>query len=163
MILVTGATGNVGGLVVSGLLSTGAAVRAMTRNPDSAELPEDVGFVGGDLSAPGTLKTCLDGVEAVFLVWPFLTAEAAPAVLDMVEKYARRIVYLSSMSVRDDVEEQSDPISAFHADIERLIEKSGLEWTFLRPSGFATNTLGWAEQSARVASCAGPMEQRPGR
>jgi uncharacterized protein YbjT (DUF2867 family) len=64
----------------------------------------------------------------------------------VVSKHARRIVYLSSMSVRDDLEEQADPISAFHADVERLIEKSGLEWTFLRCSGFATNTLGWAEQ-----------------
>ncbi len=34
----------------------------------------------------------------------------------------------------------------FHADMERLIEQSGLEWTFLRPSGFATNTRLWAGQ-----------------
>jgi uncharacterized protein YbjT (DUF2867 family) len=145
-VLVTGATGNVGGQVVSRLLDTDGAVRTMIRNPDSAELPEDVEIVRADLSLPGTLETCLDGVEAVFLLWPFLTAEAAPAVLDVVSKHARRIVYLSSMSVRDNVEEQADPISAFHADVERLIEKSGLEWTFLRCSGFATNTLGWAEQ-----------------
>jgi uncharacterized protein YbjT (DUF2867 family) len=32
----------------------------------------------------------------------------------------------------------------FYAEIERLIEASGLQWTFLRPSGFAANTLGWA-------------------
>jgi uncharacterized protein YbjT (DUF2867 family) len=88
----------------------------------------------------------LDEVEVVFLVWPFLTAEAAPALLRTVAKHARRIVYLSSMSVRDDRERQADPISAFHADVERLIERSGLEWTFLRPSGFATNTLLWAPQ-----------------
>jgi uncharacterized protein YbjT (DUF2867 family) len=56
------------------------------------------------------------------------------------------IVYLSSLSVRDDLEQQADPITAFHADIERLIEQSGLEWTFLRSSGFATNTQGWALQ-----------------
>ena len=145
-VLVTGATGHVGRQVVSQLLGTGAAVRAMTRNPDSAELPEDIEVVRADLSMPGTLKAYLDGVEAVFLLWPFLTAEAAAAVLDVVSKYARRIVYLSSMSVRDDIEEQADTISAFHADVERLIEKSPLEWTFLRCSGFATNTLGWAEQ-----------------
>jgi uncharacterized protein YbjT (DUF2867 family) len=35
---------------------------------------------------------------------------------------------------------------AFHAGLERLIERSGLEWTFLRCGGFATNTLGWAPQ-----------------
>jgi uncharacterized protein YbjT (DUF2867 family) len=145
-ILVTGGTGNVGRHVVSHLQDAGATVRALTRNPGSAGLPDGVEVVRGDLSAPATLATCLDGVEAVFLVWPFLTAKAAPALLQAVGKHARRIVYLSSMSVRDDRERQADPISAFHADIERLIEHCGLEWTFVRPSGFATNTLLWAPQ-----------------
>lgn len=75
MILVTGATGNVGRHVVSQLLHTGAAVRALTRNPDSAGLPSGVEVVRGDLSDPNTLEACLKGVDAVFLVWPFLTAE----------------------------------------------------------------------------------------
>ncbi len=145
-ILVTGATGNVGRQVVSQLRHAGTVVRAMTRNPGSAKLPENVEVVRGDLSDAGTLDAALDAVESMFLVWPFNTAEAAPAVLDVVKRHARRVVYLSSMSVRDDVEEQADPISAFHAEIERLIEESGLEWTFLRCSGLATNTLGWAEQ-----------------
>jgi uncharacterized protein YbjT (DUF2867 family) len=145
-ILVTGATGNVGRHVVSHLQRASATVRALTRNPGSAGLPDGVEVVRGDLSAPATLDACLDGVEAVFLVWPFLTAKAAPAFLQTVAKHTRRIVYLSSMSVRDDRERQAEPISAFHADIERLIEQSGLEQTFLRPSGFATNTLMWAPQ-----------------
>ena len=145
-ILVTGATGNVGHQVVSQLRGTGATVRALVRHPDSATLPDDVEVVRGDLSAPDTLDVALDRVEAVFLVWPFLTAEAAPAVLDMVTKHARRIVYLSSMGVRDDREQQASPIDAFHADIERLIKQSGLDWTFVRSSGMATNTLWWAPQ-----------------
>jgi uncharacterized protein YbjT (DUF2867 family) len=145
-ILVTGATGNVGRHVVAHLQAAGAAVRALTRDPGSAGLPIGVEVVRGDLSAPTALDAGLDGVEAVFLVWPFLTAKAAPAFLQAVAKHTRRIVYLSSMSVRDDRERQADPISAFHADIERLIKQSGLEWTFLRPSGFATNTLMWAQQ-----------------
>ncbi len=146
VILVTGATGHVGRHVVSQLLHTSAAVRALVRNPSSANLPSPVEVVRGDLSDPDTLNACLVGVEAVFLMWPFPTATAAPAVLDAVKKHARRIVYLSSVSVRDDLERQSDPISAFHADIEHVIEQSGLEWTMLRPSGFATNTLLWAPQ-----------------
>lgn len=80
------------------------------------------------------------------MVWPFLTAEAAPSLLDAVSEYTPRLVYLSSSSVRDDLEQQADPISSFHADIERLIEHSGLEWTFLRSGWMATNTLMWAEQ-----------------
>jgi uncharacterized protein YbjT (DUF2867 family) len=157
MILVTGSTGNVGRHVVSQLLDEGAAVRALARNPDSADLPEGVEVVRGDLSVPDSLEAGLDGVEAVFLVWPFGTAEAAPAVLDAVTKHARRIVYLSSMGIRDDLEQQADPINGFHADLEHVIERSGLEWTFLRPSGFATNTLGWARQIRAGGVVHGPF------
>jgi len=146
MILVTGATGNVGRNVVSNLLDAGAAVRALTRNPANVGLPSAAQVVRGDLSKPGTLKTALTGVETVFLVWPFPTAKAAASVLEVVAMHASRIVYLSSLSVRDEIQRQADPISAFHAEIERLIEQSGMQWTFLRPSGFATNTLIWAPQ-----------------
>ena len=141
MMLVTGATGTVGRQTVSQLLGAGAEVRALTRHPDAARLPGDVDVVGGDLSDPDTLAPALEGVEAVFLVWPFTTAEGAPAVLDVVEREARRLVYLSSAGGQ-----RPDPVGMFHADMERLIEESKLEWTFLRPSGFATNTLMWAAQ-----------------
>jgi uncharacterized protein YbjT (DUF2867 family) len=146
MILVTGATGTVGRQVVSQLLGTGTAVRAVTRNPRAAGLPGGVDVVRADLAVPNTLNECLDGVETVFLVWPFLTAEAAPAVLEVVSRHARRIVYLSSMGVRDGVQRQTDQINQFHAEIEHWIERSGLEWTFLRAGGFAANTLEWAPQ-----------------
>jgi uncharacterized protein YbjT (DUF2867 family) len=147
MILVTGATGNVGRHVVSELLAAGESVRALTRNPGSAELPEDVEVVGGDLVDPGTLDPALEGIESVFLVWPTLSADhAAPATLDAIAKHARRVVYLSSRGVPDDPEEQAESIIGSHARIERLIERSGLEWTFLRPGGFAANTLMWAPQ-----------------
>jgi uncharacterized protein YbjT (DUF2867 family) len=87
-ILVTGSTGNVGRQVISQLVDAGIAVRAMARNPDSADLPNDVEVVRGDFSDPSTLDSCLDGIDAVFLVWPFLTTEAAPPVLDMIAHHA---------------------------------------------------------------------------
>jgi uncharacterized protein YbjT (DUF2867 family) len=146
VILVTGATGHVGRQVVSQLLGTGAAVRAVVRHPDSVSLPGGVEVAQGDLSVPTTLDTCLQGVEAVFLLWPGLPIDIASAVLDAVSKHARRIVYLSSLSVRDDFAEPPDPITALHADLEQMVERSGLEWTVLRSSGMATNTLGWAQQ-----------------
>lgn len=167
-ILVTGATGNVGRQVVSQLLSTGARVRALTRNPDSAALPREVDVVRGDLLDPNTMGGRLDGVEAVFLVWRSLTDDAAPF-LNAVAKRARRIVFLSSAAVRDDVEQQTNPIGKAHADIEGLIEKSGLEWTFLRPGGFATNALWWWAPQIRVgdvvrwpygAAAWGPIHER---
>jgi uncharacterized protein YbjT (DUF2867 family) len=128
---------------VDGLLRAGVSVRALVRNPDAARLPEGVDVVRGDLSEPATLDANLRGVEAVFLLWPFFQVEAAPAVLAAMAKHARRIVYLSAFGVRDDLEPQP---GLFHADVERAVKSSGMEWTFLRPTGFATNTLGWASQ-----------------
>ena len=146
VIFVTGATGNVGRHVVSQLLHTGVAVRALARDPASAGLPNGVDVVRGNLSAPDTLDAGLKGVDAVFLLWPALTVDLAPAVLNVIRKHARRIVFLSSLGIRDDLAQQPDSVNALHADIEHLIEQSGLEWTFLRPGGFATNTLWWAPQ-----------------
>ena len=105
MILVTGPTGNVGRHVMSQLLDTGVCVCGLARNPASAGLPGNI--VRGDLSVPNTL----DGVGTVSLVWPFLTAEATLAFLDVVTKCARRIVYLSSESVGDALEQQTDTIT----------------------------------------------------
>jgi uncharacterized protein YbjT (DUF2867 family) len=144
VILVTGATGNVGRHVVSELLAVGAAVRALTRDPDAAGLPGGAEVVRADLSDSRTLDGHLDGVEAVFLIWPFFTAGAAARdVLDLVARHARRVVYLSAMSVRDD---RGPRANGFWGEIEQLIQQSGLEWTFLRAGGFAANTLIWADQ-----------------
>ncbi|WP_434595301.1 NAD(P)H-binding protein [Streptomyces sp. A5-4] len=146
MILVTGATGNVGRQVVTQLLATGAPVRALTRDPAAAGLPAGVEVVGGDLSDPGSLESALTGVDSVFLVWPFLSAEGAPAVLDAIAGHARHVVYLSSAGVNEDAERQDGPINQFHFDMERLIEKSRPRWTFLRSGTIASNALGWAAQ-----------------
>lgn len=145
-VLVTGATGKVGRNVVAGLVREDVPVRALVRDPDRAGLPDRVDVVRGDLARPDTVSAAMDGVGAVFLLWPFLTAEAAPFIVDIIGKHAGRIVYLSSLGVRDDVARQGDPINQFHADIEHLIVQTGLAWTFLRASGFAGNTLRWAPQ-----------------
>ncbi|MFF3444300.1 NAD(P)H-binding protein [Streptosporangium sp. NPDC002721] len=151
MILVTGATGKVGGQAVSQLLDAGVAVRALARDPASATLPEGAEVVRGDLADPATLDDALDGVESVFLVWPTLSADhAAPAAIERIAKHARGIVYLSARGVPDPApgtpEVDPNSILGSHALLERLIERSGLEWTFLRPGGFAANTLMWAPQ-----------------
>ena len=145
MILVVGATGNVGREVVSQLLDVGVAVRAMTRDPDTAELPAGVDVVRGDLSDPVALEAQLDGVDAVFLIWPFVAVQQAtdlaPVVMDAIARHARRIVYLSAHA--------AEQPGTFWAIVEDAIEGSGAEWTFLRPSGFAANTRMWAEQIDR--------------
>src|SRR5712691_11563411 len=93
--LIVGATGTVGRQVLSQLSATGAQVRALTRNPDAARLPPQVEVVRGDLTLPETLDGCLDGIDAVFLVWTAPPAAVAPA-LERIAKHARRIVFLSA-------------------------------------------------------------------
>jgi len=68
-ILITGATGRAGRQVVSQLLAMRVRVRALARNPDAAGMPPQVEVVRGDLTLPQTLDECLDGIDAVFLVW----------------------------------------------------------------------------------------------
>jgi NAD(P)-dependent dehydrogenase (short-subunit alcohol dehydrogenase family) len=52
VILVTGATGNIGREVVNLLLAGGAKVLAVTRHPQTAVLPDGAVVVGGDPSRP---------------------------------------------------------------------------------------------------------------
>ncbi|MEZ3182537.1 NAD(P)H-binding protein [Streptomyces pimonensis] len=144
--LVIGATGNVGRRVVRHLVDEGHRTRAFVREPESAALPETVEVAQGDLTVVSTLDRALSGVDSVFLLWPYLTLDDAPAVVDAIAAHARRVVYLSSAGILDDQDEQIDPINRFHAGIERLIEKSGLEWTFLRCGSFAATVFDWADQ-----------------
>lgn len=111
----------------------------------------------GDLGDPASLGAALEGVDAVFLVWPFLRAAGAAEVIDAVGKHARRVVYLSSAGVGDGKDAPGDPITAFHTELERLIGTSGLEWTALRPTGFASNTLGWADELRATGAVRAPL------
>lgn len=154
-ILVTGATGKVGGAVVTQLHAAGVPVRALVRG--EVDFPEGVQAVRGDLGDPASLGTALEGVDSVFLVWPFLSAEGASDVIDAIGKHVRRVVYLSSAGVGSEQEKPGEAITMFHTELERLIEASGLEWTALRPTGFASNTLGWAEEVRTTGAVRAPL------
>jgi uncharacterized protein YbjT (DUF2867 family) len=142
-VLVIGATGNVGRQVVSQLQATGAQVRALTRHPDAAGVPPQVEVVRGDLNLPETLDACLDGIDTVFLVWTAPPAAVGPA-LERIARHAQRVVFLSSPhKTAHPFFQQPNPVRGLHAQIERLIETSGLRWTFLRPGMFAANARSW--------------------
>ena len=142
-VLVIGGTGTVGRQVVSGLAATGAQVRALARNPGAVRLPPQVEAVRGDLTLPETLDRPLSGVDKVFLVWTAPPSTVAPA-LERIAKHARRIVFLSApIKTAHPLFQQPNSLRAMFEQIERLIETSGLEWTFLRPGMFASNALSW--------------------
>src|SRR5262245_61048719 len=111
-VLVTGATGRVGGQVVAQLAATGEVrVRALSRDPAAAAaLGPGVEIVGGDLAVPGTLTRALTGVDAVFLVFPSVTADSAGRELvATLSRQVRRIVYLSAHGVPAVPDRRAEP------------------------------------------------------
>ena len=93
----------------------------------------------GDLTCPDTLDACLAGIDTVFLVWTAPAAAVGPA-LARIAKHARRIVFLSApLKTAHPFFQQPNPSRALFEDIERTIEASGIEWTYLRAGMFALN------------------------
>ena len=138
-VLVTGATGNVGRLVVDELGALGVPVRALTVDPERAALPDGVEVVVGSLAKPSTLPGALEGVEAVYLAPYARTVERFCELASAAG--IRRVVALSGASVGD-----THPGSSGHgfAAVEKAVLAAGFDWTFLRPGAFMMNSLGWA-------------------
>lgn len=143
LVLVTGATGRVGRVVVDELLRAGASVRALSRRPERAALPAGVEVVAGDLTVPASLDPALQGAAAVFLVWTAAPATAS-AVVARLAAQPRRVVYLSSPhQTPHPFFQQPNALRALHVEIERLLTAAGLEATVLRPGMFASNVRHW--------------------
>ena len=142
MIVVTGATGNVGRNLVAGLTAGGLAVRALTRDPAAARVPPGVEAVRFDWTMPETFAAAVADATAVFVNAAAVGGSAGEFLTAAKNGGARRAVMLSSFAVRDG--DQTYSIGTQHKNLEDLVKASGLDWTFLRCGGFATNTLGWA-------------------
>jgi uncharacterized protein YbjT (DUF2867 family) len=149
-VLVTGATGRVGRAVVGQLVEAGVPVRALTRRPASAALPENVDVVAGDFTEPESHDAALRGAGAVFLVWT-APPGTAPQVVERLAAHARRVVFLSSPhQTPHPFFQQPNPMAVLHAGIERLIADSGLESTIIRPGMFASNVVAWWAATIRA-------------
>lgn len=136
--LVTGAGGNVGGEVVTGLLACGAPVRATALDSqDARRVPagcaDVVPFVFGDSS---TYPAAFDGVSRLFLMRPPAIADVERYLFPVID-YAReqgveQIVFLSLMGV-----ERNKRVP--HYAVEQYLMRSGVPYTMLRPSFFMQN------------------------
>ncbi|GGO83331.1 NAD(P)H-binding protein [Wenjunlia tyrosinilytica] len=142
MILVTGATGNVGRHVVRELLERGTRVRVVAEHTGALEGVDGVEAVQGDLTDPDTQAAVVEGAEALFLMAIPGTAEGVSAAAKSAG--VERIVVLSSLTADEDAVGQSSAIGAFHRGIEKAVEDSGVHWTHLRPNLLASNALLWA-------------------
>jgi len=146
MILITGATGNIGSALLEQYRAKGApsgGVRALTRGADKvAELRAGgVEAAIGDFDHPDTLPAALEGVDAALLNsgGDPRQAEGQNAFIDAAKRAGvRRIVKISALGASAD-----SPIvfGRWHAETEAYLKASGLEWTILQPSGFMQNLL----------------------
>lgn len=140
-ILVTGATGNIGGQVVQHLVNQGADVRALVRDPSAAHFPPSISVVKGDFLDVDSLRNAFDGVTTIFLLNAVIADEFTQALIAL--NLARsadieRIVYLSV--IHPDVY-VNVPHFAGKFGVERMIEQMGLHATILRPAYFIQNDL----------------------
>ncbi|PXX63047.1 uncharacterized protein YbjT (DUF2867 family) [Nocardia tenerifensis] len=145
MILITGATGTIGSEIVRQLAARGERVRAVTRDPARAQFPDGVEVVRGDYHDPASIAAAASGAEAAFAVG-MLGPEYADLdralIVTAVEAGVRRIVKLSAIGTG---EAELGHIGGWHLPGERAVRDSGVDWTILRPSSFASNTLSWAD------------------
>ena len=142
MILVTGATGNVGGELVETLSSRGQQVRAVVRDPRQASLPDGVEVVPGDLELPESLTSALAGAQAVFLLGGW--GDMAGLVRRIADAGVEHVVLLTSRCVIGG--KPDNPITRMWLDAEAAVRASGIAWTILRPSSFHANALRWLPQ-----------------
>ncbi|GAC1434569.1 MAG: SDR family oxidoreductase [Thermoanaerobaculia bacterium] len=141
MILVTGAGGTVGSEVVKQLQSSGAKFRAAYHSPEKAAAARAKGIdtVVIDLNRPETLRDALRGVDKLFLL-------SAGGGTSQIEQETRATEAAKAAGVKHIVklsvwgaETEGFSFAKIHRAVEKVIEKSGLAWTFLRPNGFMQN------------------------
>ncbi|MFI2261327.1 SDR family oxidoreductase [Streptomyces tubercidicus] len=156
MIVLTGATGNVGRPLTRALTEAGEQVTAVSRH--AAAVPDGVRHVAADLAEPAGLTPALDGAKALFLLLSgdLHAPGARPADIIGLAKASgvRRIVLLSSQGVAT---RPLGPSRVAMCALEDALRESGLDWAVLRPGGFASNALAWAESVRTQGVVAAPF------
>ncbi|MGS2805097.1 SDR family oxidoreductase [Nocardia sp. MW-W600-9] len=158
MIVVTGATGNIGRQLVGLLAEAGERVKAVSRGASPVDLPAGVDHVVADLGDLDSLSPAFQGADALFLL---ITGEQLmtgpePAQLLKAASAAgiRRVVFVSSQGA------VTRPESAGYARtiaFERALAESDLAWTALRPGAFFSNTYAWIEPVRTARTVAAPF------
>jgi uncharacterized protein YbjT (DUF2867 family) len=141
--LITGATGDIGSRVVEHLLQRNIRPSILVRNQAKARslFGEHVDIFVGDLAEPASIRDAFKGAETIYLVnvGPEIPRRDEAAAALAKEEGVKRIIKLSSLDV-----EQGLAIGAWHEKGEAAIRATGVQFTFIRPTGFMPNLLAWA-------------------
>ena len=138
-IAVTGASGQLGRLVIERLKAQGADVVALARSPEKLA---DAGVTARafDYDKPETLTPALEGVDTLLLISGSEIGQRAPQHRAVIEAAKAagvgRIVYTSLLHA------DSSPLTglaAEHAETEALLRESGLDYTILRNGWYSEN------------------------
>jgi uncharacterized protein YbjT (DUF2867 family) len=145
MILITGATGNIGRELIPLLLETGQSIRVFVRDERKvAHLDTCVERVVGDLDKPETLVSAVKNVEKIFLV-TYETRQDLNVLEAANRAGVEHIVKLSTLEATD----HKIQVGKWHYEREELIRASGLDWAFLRPGMFMSNSIEWWAESIK--------------
>jgi uncharacterized protein YbjT (DUF2867 family) len=141
MILITGATGNVGSELVKALKAQGVPFRALAHSAASAEAlaAQGIAAVVGDLGQPQQLGAALSDVERLFLLSsaPLLQSQAEIGVIDAARRAGvRAVVKLSVLAANS---QSPDLFYRLHGQAEAHLKASGLGYTLLQPNNFMQN------------------------
>src|ERR1700747_2397244 len=157
MILVTGATGNIGSELVKLLVAKGLPVRVISRDENKgSHLDPAVQRVIGDRHDPSVVRKVAQGADKVFMLAVLFDKnhEADRLLVEEAKQAgAGQIVVISSGTVRI----EGNAIGRLHREKKKLIEQSGIPWTFLRPGGFMSNSLQWADTIKSQSKVFNPM------
>jgi uncharacterized protein YbjT (DUF2867 family) len=137
-VLVTGATGTVGSRVLGHLADWEGTVRAATRDPDAAVLPAADETVEFDFERPETWGTAFEGVDRLFLVRPPAISRVGESILPAIDAAER--IGLEQVVVLSVLGAEKNPILP-HRRIEKHVQGTSLDWTFLRASFFMENLV----------------------
>ncbi|MCX4681886.1 NAD(P)H-binding protein [Streptomyces sp. NBC_01433] len=156
MIVVTGATGNVGRPLTQALAEAGEQVTAVSRH--AAAVPDGVRHAAADLAELTSLTPVLDGAKALFLLLSGDLHAPGARPTDIIDLAAasgvRRIVLLSSQGVAT---RPIGPSRIAMRAVEDALREAGPDWAVLRPGGFASNALAWAESVRTQGTVAAPF------
>lgn len=159
MILLTGATGNVGGAAARALIADDVPFRVLLRDPAKLTLPaeHDVDVVSGDLNDPDDVRRALDGVSKALLVTANNEQQA-----DIERSFAAaatvsgvgHLIKISSMEASPDA---TSAIPTLHYESEQFIKTLDLAWTMIQPNFFMQNLLMYARSISQSGGFALPF------